>query len=94
MHILAGRRWRPGKWARQRCSAERSRWFATKAWHPNQRGSFDAQSRWNLDLPHADPRELVMDILRHVPQVQVQWPQELADEVRGKLPAGLRRLDE
>ena len=25
------------------------------------------QGRWLLELPYADPRELAMDILRHVP---------------------------
>lgn len=89
--IFAGREL---TWARLRFSAERSRWVAAEAWHPKQRGAFDTQGRWNLDLPYADPRELVMDILRHVPEVQVLWPQELAEEVRGKLVKGLRRLDE
>ncbi len=89
--IFAGRE---VTWARLRFSAERSRWVAAETWHPKQRGSFDAQGRWMLDLPYADPRELVMDILRHVPEVQVLWPEELAAEVRGKLVVGIDRLDE
>ncbi|MBS0402554.1 MAG: transcriptional regulator, partial [Proteobacteria bacterium] len=40
------------------------------------------------------PRELVMDILRHVPEVEVLWPEELAADVRAKLVAGIGRLDE
>ena len=68
--------------------------MAAESWHPKQRGSFDAQGRWNLDLPYADPRELVMDTLRHVPEVQVLWPQELAAEVKAKLVGGIGRLDE
>ena len=89
--IFAGRE---VTWARLRFSAERSRWVAAESWHPRQRGSFDAQGRWMLDLPYADPRELVMDILRHVPEVQVLWPEELAEEVKAKLVAGIGRLDE
>jgi predicted DNA-binding transcriptional regulator YafY len=57
-----------------------------------QRGRFDAEGRWLLELPYADPRELVMDILRHVPEVEVLWPEELLDEVVRRLRDGLRSL--
>ena len=80
--------------ARLRFTPERSRWVASERWHPHQRGQYDAHGHWLLDLPYADPRELVMDILRHVPDVQVLWPQELADDVRAKLVQGIGRLDE
>jgi predicted DNA-binding transcriptional regulator YafY len=89
--IFAGRE---VKWAGLRFTPERSRWVSAETWHPRQRGRFDAEGRWLLELPYADPRELVMDILRHVPEVQVLWPEELAEEVRGKLVAGIGRLDE
>jgi predicted DNA-binding transcriptional regulator YafY len=84
--IFAGRE---VKWAGLRFSPERSRWVAAETWHPRQRGRFDAEGRWLLELPYADPRELVMDILRHVPEVEVLWPEELAEVVRGKLVAGI-----
>jgi predicted DNA-binding transcriptional regulator YafY len=89
--IFAGRE---VKWAGLRFTRERSRWVAAETWHPKQRGRFDAEGRWLLELPYADPRELVMDILRHVPEVEVLWPEELAEEVRGKLVAGIGGLDE
>lgn len=78
--------------ARLRFTAERARWVASERWHPGQRGHYDAEGRWLLDLPYADPRELVMDILRHVPEVEVLWPDELSDEVRRRLREGLRRM--
>jgi predicted DNA-binding transcriptional regulator YafY len=89
--IFAGRE---VQWAGLRFTPGRSRWVAAETWHPRQRGRFDAEGRWLLELPYADPRELVMDILRHVPEVQVLWPEELAAEVRGKLVEGIGRLDE
>lgn len=89
--IFAGRE---VTWARLRFAPERSRWVAAETWHPKQRGAFDAQGRWMLDLPYADPRELVMDILRHVPHVQVLWPEELAAAVKVKLVEAIGRLDE
>ena len=87
--IFAGREL---QWARLRFSAERARWVAAERWHPDQRGSFDAEGRWTLDLPYADPRELVMDILRHVPEGEVMWPQDLQEEVTQRLRKGLQTL--
>ncbi|MEN9544618.1 MAG: hypothetical protein RLZZ598_1451, partial [Pseudomonadota bacterium] len=87
--IFAGRQ---VQHARLRFSAERSKWVAAERWHPDQHGRFDAQGRWLLDLPYSDPRELVMDVLRHVPDVEVMWPQELAAEVERRLREGLIRI--
>ena len=84
--IFAGREVR---WATLRFSAERSRWVADETWHRNQRGRFEADGRYVLELPYADPRELVMDILRHVPEVEVLGPRELQEDVRQKLLAGV-----
>jgi predicted DNA-binding transcriptional regulator YafY len=77
-----------------RFSPDRARWVAAERWHPEQHGRFDAQGRWLLTLPFADPRELVMDILRHVPEVEVLAPAELHDEVVRRLRAGLDRHGE
>jgi predicted DNA-binding transcriptional regulator YafY len=77
------------QWAELRFSPERARWVAAETWHPKQVGRFDAEGRWLLRLPYADPRELVMDILRHVPQVQVIGPVGLREAVQQKLRAAL-----
>jgi len=84
--IFAGRDLR---WAMLRFGADRARWVAAEVWHPQQIGHFDAEGRWMLKLPYADPRELVMDILRHVPDVEVLAPQELEEEVVRRLREGL-----
>lgn len=75
-----------------RFSPDRARWVAAERWHPEQHGRFDAQGRWLLTLPFADPRELVMDILRHVPEVEVLAPAELEEEVLRRLRAGLAAM--
>ncbi|MEF7613492.1 WYL domain-containing protein [Aquincola sp. MAHUQ-54] len=84
--IFAGRE---VQWAELRFSAERARWVAAETWHPHQEGRFEADGRYVLRLPYADPRELVMDILRHVPEVEVLAPRALRDEVIEKLRGGL-----
>lgn len=80
--IFAGTRVR---WATLRFSAERARWVAAETWHPDQRSRFDDEGRWLLELPYADHRELVMDILRHLPDVEVLGPPDLDDEVRRRV---------
>jgi len=87
--IFAGRK---VQWAELRFSPERARWVAAETWHPKQNGRFDDDGRWVLRLPYADPRELVMDILRHVPEVEVLGPVALQDVVEEKLRAALGRV--
>jgi predicted DNA-binding transcriptional regulator YafY len=88
--IFSGRR---VAWAKLRFTPERARWVALEQWHPKQRGKFLRDGRYQLEVPYADDRELVMDILRHVPEVEVLAPASLRDAVIGKLHAGLERLD-
>jgi predicted DNA-binding transcriptional regulator YafY len=87
--IFAGR---DVQWATLRFSPERARWVAAETWHPKQRGRFEADGCFLLELPYADPRELVMDILRHVPEVEVVGPQPLREAVVEKLRAGVERM--
>ena len=87
--IFAGKR---VEWASLRFTPERARWVAAESWHPRQEGRFDADGSYLLRLPYADPRELVMDILRHVPEVQVIEPESLRGLVRSKLQQGLNQV--
>jgi predicted DNA-binding transcriptional regulator YafY len=68
--------------AKLRFSAERARWVAAEVWHPDQKGRFDAEKRYVLELPYRDDRELVMDILRHGAEVEVLEPAALRKKVR------------
>ena len=80
-------------WARLRFSPQRARWVALEQWHPRQRGKLMKDGRYLLEVPYADERELVMDILRHVPEVEVLSPAGLRAAVTGKLRAGIARLE-
>lgn len=74
------------QWARLRFSAERARWVASEHWHPEQRGAFEADGSYVLEVPYADHRELLMDILKHGRHCEVLGPEGLiavvADEVK------------
>jgi len=66
----------------KRFSGERARWVAAEVWHPDQKGSFDAEGRYLLELPFRDDRELVLDILRHGGEVEVVAPVALQRKVQ------------
>ena len=89
--IFAGRK---VQWATLRFTAERARWVAAEAWHPKQRGRFEADGSYRLEWPYADPRELVMDIFRHVPDVEVIGPVGLREAAGEKLRAGVEKMGE
>ena len=60
---------------------EMSRWIAEEQWHPDQKGSYDNEGAWSLELPFSSARELVMDILRYGPEVEVVSPDFLREAV-------------
>jgi len=78
-------------WAKLRFTKERARWVGAEQWHPQQKGRFERDGSYVLELPYADPRELVMDILRHGPAVEVLAPAELRREVKRQLEAAAAR---
>jgi predicted DNA-binding transcriptional regulator YafY len=79
-------------WATLRFTPERARWVAAETWHSGQRGRFEEDGSYVLELPYADERELVMDILRHVPHVEVVGPDSLRREIAGKLRAAIGKV--
>lgn len=57
-----------------RFSPDRASWVADERWHPQQVGRFQIDGSYELEVPCRDSRELVMDILRHGPDVEVSHP--------------------
>lgn len=91
--IFAGRE---VTWATLRFAPERARWVSAEVWHPQQRGRFDEARRWVLELPYSDPRELLMDVLKHGASVEVLAPDSLRQRVAVELGAAIatyRRRD-
>jgi predicted DNA-binding transcriptional regulator YafY len=74
-------------WAKLRFSPDRARWVAAETWHPQQIGSVDPSGRWVLELPYNDPRELLMDVLKHGASVEVLSPESLRRQVISELDA-------
>ncbi len=74
------------QWAKLRFSPQAARWVSTQKWHPEQRSSVDKDGRYILELPYSEDRELVMEVLKFGPDVEVQTPQAL----RAKVAAALK----
>ena len=72
-----------------RFSAERARWVADERWHPEQVGQFLTDGRYELRIPYRDDRELLMDILKHGPEVEVVEPETLRRRVAEALTIAL-----
>ena len=79
------------RWAKLRFTPERARWVASEQWHPKQKGRIESDGAYLLELPYADDRELLMDILKYGPDCEVLAPQELRDRVRQQAAATLAR---
>lgn len=77
--------------ARLRFTPQRARWVAEEQWHPQQQGKILADGSYELRIPYADPRELLMDILRHGPEVEVIEPASLRQMLVENLQAALSR---
>jgi predicted DNA-binding transcriptional regulator YafY len=70
-----------------RFTPERARWIADERWHPDQQDQWLPDGRFERSLPYADPRELILDILKYGPDVEVIEPADLRREVAGRLMA-------
>lgn len=70
-----------------RFAASRARWVAAERWHPAQFGRWLDDGRYELMLPFGDPRELILDILRYGPEVEVLEPASLRADVADRLRA-------
>jgi predicted DNA-binding transcriptional regulator YafY len=72
-----------------RFTPEMARWVSREKWHRLQEGSFGADGSYTLKVPYSAERELVMDIMRFGPEVEVLGPPELRESVSAALKKAL-----
>lgn len=77
-------------WAKLRFTPARARWVAAEEWHPKQRSSYEPDGSYVLEFPYGDDRELVGDILRHGPDVEVISPAPLRRAVAERIRQALK----
>ena len=73
------------RWATLHFSAEAAQWVAQEEWHPQQQAKPQADGSLRMRIPYSEHTELVMDVLRHGPNVRVVSPPELIEQVRDQL---------
>lgn len=66
-------------------------WVARETWHPRQKLSTQPGGEILLEVPYADSREMVMDILRYGADVVVEAPESLREAVSSALRAAAER---
>jgi len=82
--IFAGR---AVEWASLKFTSQAARWVASQSWHSSQRTRFEKDGSYVLEVPYADDRELVMEILKFGPEVEVLGPEALRATVKAQLEA-------
>ncbi len=68
-------------WATLRFTPERSRWVADERWHPKQEGKMLKDGSYELKVPYADDRELLMDVMKYGGDCKVVEPNALRKRV-------------
>jgi len=74
-------------WAKLIVQPQAAQWISREEWHPDQRGRWLDDGRFELQIPYADETEIVMDVLRQGDQVMVIEPESLVSAVRARLSA-------
>lgn len=77
-------------WATLRFTPDRSRWVASERWHAEQEGTLRKDGSYELKIPYADDRELIMDILKYGGDCEVIAPKALRERVIAELERARR----
>jgi predicted DNA-binding transcriptional regulator YafY len=77
--IFAGRK---VEWASLKFSPTAARWVSAQNWHSKQRARVEKDGSYLLEIPYADDRELVMEVMKFGPDVEVLGPAALRARVK------------
>ena len=81
------------KWAKLLFNASQAPWVKPETWHPEQIVETTSDGGYLLVVPYSDPRELLLEIMRFGPDVEVIEPLELRREVASRLTAAAQIYD-
>jgi predicted DNA-binding transcriptional regulator YafY len=66
---------------------ERAQWISLETWHPDQTDRRLEDGSYILEVPYSNDQELLMDVLRYGPDVEVLDPPELRQRMHALLCA-------
>jgi len=81
----------PTKKALLKFNASVAKWVAEEQWHVEQNGQFNLDGSYELEIPYRDARELIQDILKFGPDVEVLKPEQLRNEIKKKLEQAIQQ---
>lgn len=73
--------------ARLKFTPERAQWVDKETWHHDQTSEHLDDGSYVLEVPYSNDQELVMDLLRHSPEVEVLEPPGLRQKLHSALCA-------
>lgn len=73
------------KRARVKFTPARAQWVSREVWHHSQTSQFLEDGGYVLEVPYSSDQELIMDLLRHCPEVEVLDPPELREKLHTTL---------
>ena len=68
------------QWATLRFTPERGRYVSLETWHSKQRGRWEKDGSYVIEVPFSSAKELLQDILKFGPDVEVLGPPALRAE--------------
>jgi predicted DNA-binding transcriptional regulator YafY len=74
-----------------RFTPQRARWISKEEWHPKQLSRTEDDGSYVLEFPFSNDRELLGDILRYGPEVEVVGPESLRHRVIEHLQLSAKR---
>ncbi|PZP27377.1 MAG: DNA-binding transcriptional regulator [Roseateles depolymerans] len=77
--------------ARLKFTPERAQWVSKELWHHDQTSSFLPDGSYIMEVPYSNDQELVMDLMRHSPEVEVLAPPELRHRLWTALQAAAEK---
>ena len=81
------------KWVTLKFSPERARWVSKEKWHPKQEGQFLDDGSYQLKIPYSKEPELLIDVMKYGPDVQIIEPKDLRKKIQETLIKTLRNYD-
>lgn len=72
-------------------TSDRAQWVGKETWHHDQTSSYLEDGSYMLEVPYSNDQELIMDLLRHSPEVEVLGPPELRRKLHVLLCAAAKR---
>jgi predicted DNA-binding transcriptional regulator YafY len=81
------------EWAKLRFTPETARYVSLEEWHPKQKASLEKDGSYVVEVPFSAEKELMMDILKFGPDVEVLAPESLRQAVAARARAAVGRYE-